>query len=381
MTTVDRILFIDDDPAVRTAFKRSLRNHGFTIDVASGAQQARELVAQHAYAVIATDHRMPMVNGLELVHEIQALQPDATYILVSGECDLDLAREAVNEHGISYVICKPWNTEELSSVLKRSLEAAWERRDQRALQQSMVQASRHLDRQRALLQRALDDAQTHLSETLLAALQMRGHETEGHCRRVAAYALRIAEEMGLKGRVLSSIERGAMLHDVGKIAIPDAILLKEGNLTSEERHVMRTHPQAGAQLLEGFEGLAGARQIVLQHHERWDGTGYPARLAGEHICLGARIFAVADTLDALLSDRPYRKRQDVEIAAEEIKRCSGTHFDPAVVEAFQRVPPAYWLEIQRQFPEPVRDTASEELESELSAAIASMIGGDRKMAA
>lgn len=349
MEHAERILFIDDDAPVRLAFKRSLRGRGLAIDLASGAEEARQLMAANTYGVIATDYRMPKVNGLELVEEMQREQPDATYILVSGECDLDLALQAVNEHHISYVICKPWDTEELATVLKRSLEAYWERAGQRQLQENMVQSSRALEQQKARFAEAVAQAEAALTDALIASLELRGHETENHCRRVAAYALMIAQEMGIRGRMLNSIERGALLHDVGKIGIPDALLLKKGPLTPEEWKVMKTHTQIGAQLLDGFESMAGARQVVAQHHERWDGTGYPASLEGEQICLGARIFAVADTLDALLSERPYRPSYDEAYAVAEIKRCSGTQFDPQVVEAFLRIPSEDIRKVRERF--------------------------------
>ena len=351
--TPDRILFIDDDPPVRNAFRRSLRPHGLVVDLASGADEALAALAATEYAVIATDYRMPKVNGLELVAQMQSVQPDATFVMVSGECDLDLALEAVNEHHIAYVICKPWNIDELVSVLKRSIEQFWERSTQRRLQRSIVSASKDLDLQKLRLAEAMEAAETHLSASLLSTLDLRGHETRAHCKRVAGYARLIAEQMGLQGQIIGTIERGALLHDIGKIGIPDALLLKNGPLTPEEWEVMRTHPTLGARLLDGFDGLAGARAIVEQHHERWDGSGYPRGLAGEQIHIGARIFAVADALDALMSDRPYRAAgADAEVAVAEIKRCAGSQFDPDVVAAFVRVPASSLARVRRDHPDP-----------------------------
>jgi putative nucleotidyltransferase with HDIG domain len=215
----------------------------------------------------------------------------------------------------------------------------------------MVDATRNIEEQKSKLERAVSDAETAFAESLLGAMELRGHETRAHCQRVAAYSLLIAEEMDLRGKVLQTIRYGALLHDVGKIAIPDELLVKPGPLSPDEWQIMRTHAEAGARLLAGFESLNGARVIVAQHHERWDGSGYPLGLAGDHINLGARIFAVADTLDAILSERPYRKPVTVETAVIEIARCSGTQFDPRVVEAFKKIDPSIWSQVRAQFPD------------------------------
>jgi putative nucleotidyltransferase with HDIG domain len=185
---------------------------------------------------------------------------------------------------------------------------------------------------------------------LVSALDARERETQAHSLRVQEYTLRLAQEIGVSEEDLVAIAAGALLHDIGKIGIPDAILLKPGPLTEEEWEVMRRHPQIGGEILKGLTHLEAAWAIVLAHQERWDGTGYPCGLAGAAIPPGARIFAVADTLDAVTSDRPYRKRRTFEFAREEIARCAGTQFDPEVVAAFLKVPLGEWEGIQRRPP-------------------------------
>ncbi|MBI5834641.1 MAG: HD domain-containing protein [Armatimonadetes bacterium] len=192
---------------------------------------------------------------------------------------------------------------------------------------------------------ALDELQSTYDETLKAlssALDLRDNETEGHAQRVTRYAARIAEAMGYSGALLVEIERGALLHDMGKIGIPDGILLKPGRLTEDEWVIMRTHAELGYTMLRNIGFLERSAPIVRHHHERFDGTGYPSALAAEQIPIGARIFAVADTFDAMTSDRPYRKALGYEESCEEILRCAGSQFDPAVVEAFQHVSPDAW---------------------------------------
>ncbi len=181
-----------------------------------------------------------------------------------------------------------------------------------------------------------------------AALDLRDTETAGHSRRVTLYSLEMARAMGCSPDQLKQIARGAYLHDIGKIGVPDSILLKPGKLTAGEAAVMESHVRIGYELVSRIAFLAGAAEIVLTHQERFDGTGYPQGLMGEEIPLGARIFAVADTLDAMTSDRPYRKALPFSVAREEIIRESGRQFDPAVVEAFLAVPEQRWTEIRHQ---------------------------------
>lgn len=185
-------------------------------------------------------------------------------------------------------------------------------------------------------------------EALTAALDARDHETEGHSFRVCAYAVALGREMGVDGQALVDLARGALLHDVGKIGVRDAILTKPGPLTEAEWAEMRRHPELGYRMLAQVAFLQGALPVVLCHQERWDGTGYPAGLKGADIPLGARIFAVADTLDAITSNRPYRPAADFDTAAREILRCSGSQFDPAVVAAFFRIPKPRWQALRAQ---------------------------------
>ncbi|MGE5596203.1 MAG: HD-GYP domain-containing protein [Hyphomicrobiales bacterium] len=188
----------------------------------------------------------------------------------------------------------------------------------------------------------LSRAYTGTLESLVAALDVRDQETRGHSVRVATHSLDIARMLGIKDeQELATIYRGALMHDVGKIGVPDAILLKPARLTDEEWEFMRRHPAMGYKILAQVPYLRPTAKIVLAHHERWDGDGYPRRLKGEEIPLGARIFAICDTYDAIISDRPYRKGQTPDAALEEILRCAGTQFDPKVVEAFEAAFPRW----------------------------------------
>jgi len=197
-------------------------------------------------------------------------------------------------------------------------------------------------------------------EALVSALDFREHETQFHSKRVASYAVRLARELGVKDEELKYIYWGGLLHDIGKIGVSDSILLKPGALTDEEWEEMRRHPEIGYRIIENIDFLGPAKDIVLYHHERWDGKGYPLGLSGENIPFYARIFSVIDALDAITTDRPYRKAQSFTKALQEIKRCSGTQFDPEVVKAFLRIPISEWKKIKQDVLE-VRGELSRQL--------------------
>lgn len=182
-------------------------------------------------------------------------------------------------------------------------------------------------------------------EALVTALHARDVETYDHSERVVSFSLRLAQELSLDPGQTKSLGLGALLHDIGKIRVPDTILRKPGKLTEEEWVRMRNHPLYGQQMLSGFEFLEGASRVVGQHHEKWDGSGYPFGLTGEEIDLNARIFAVADAFDAMISDRIYRAGKTYDAAAAELTREAGKHFDPQVVEAFHRISLQEWEEL------------------------------------
>jgi putative nucleotidyltransferase with HDIG domain len=340
-----RILFVDDDEAVGKSFVRSLRDEPLDIEVASNGEAAMTLAQTHKYAVIAVDFHMPRIDGLRLVDKLISHQPDATYILVSGQIDIDKAIEAVNHHKISFVIRKPWETDELVAMFRRSLDIYRQRLQAHAAHQHLVESTWAWEEERRNLKAAADAGGTRLAAALMQALVVRGHETPAHCRRVAGYSLAMGRQLGLSPHDLDVLERGALLHDIGKVAIPESIFTKHGELTAEEWKIVRTHPDAGANMLEGMGVLLAAQPVVREHHERFDGSGYPRGISGERICLGARIFAVADTLDAISSSRAYHSTRSFEAAAEEIIKHSGTAFDPAIVEVFRRIPLKTWADI------------------------------------
>jgi HD-GYP domain-containing protein (c-di-GMP phosphodiesterase class II) len=241
---------------------------------------------------------------------------------------------------------------EALKVLGRQVMAQLElKRTMRELDRHRMQLEETVEQRTKQLQSALKRVELTYDETLEAlgaALDLRDNETAGHSRRVTRYCLEIAKVLGCGREELKSLERGSYLHDIGKIGIPDSILLKAGRLDAQEREIMDSHVRIGYDIVCRVAFLARPSEIVLTHQERFDGTGYPQGLVGSEIPLGARIFSVADTLDAMTSDRPYRRALPFAEARDEIVRYSGVQFDPDVVQAFLSVPEDTWIRIRAE---------------------------------
>lgn len=323
-----RILIVDDDELVRETFATILGDEGYEVFCAASTAEAEKCLSQAPFDIMLCDIFMPDENGLLLLPKTLAAYPDMPVILISGQGSVEMARSALQQ-GASDFITKPCNRGELPIIVERNLT-------RQAVQRK--NAMRH--------KLALHISNESVLDALLSALNTRDTETEGHSERVTAYTMEMADKMGLSSDALYHIERGALLHDIGKIGIPDRILLKPGKLTPEEWVEMQKHPIIGYGMCSRIPMLKAASQIVLHHHEMWDGNGYPYGLTREEIPLGARIFAVADTLDAMTSDRPYRAALPFATAREEIEQHSGRQFDPEIVAVFLSIPETRWQAIR-----------------------------------
>jgi len=353
------ILVVDDDAAVREVLAEALAECGYRCSTAVDGAEALARLHGDAHELVVSDVDMPRMDGMHLLREVKALRPDTEIIMLTGFSDLETAMRAMRLGACDY-LTKPFNLEQVRITVERALERRRLLLENRAYRETLE--SRVAERTAALsrktgevedLFRRLNESYQTTLEALATALDARDAETLGHSVRVGAYTLAVARRMGVTEPDLTDIYRGALLHDVGKIGVPDAILRKPGKLTAAEWYEMRKHPEIGARMLQGIRFLEGALPIVLCHQERWDGKGYPARLQGEAIPLGARIFAVVDTLDAMTSDRPYRKALPYRRARAEIVQFSGTQFDPAVVETFLTIPESEWEAIRRRVLEEV----------------------------
>ncbi len=333
------ILVVDDEQAVREVLSEGLNDSGYRCDTARDGAEALGKVRANGFELVVSDIDMPEMDGIRLVQEIKKIRPDIEVIMVTGVLDVETAIQSMRL-GASDYLTKPFNLAEVRITVERALEKQRLIRENREYQRNLEARVEERTRELSLSYRTT-------LEALATALDTRDSETMGHSLRVAAYTVEIARRMAVVEPELTDIYRGALLHDVGKIGIPDAILRKPGKLTPEEWIEMRRHPEIGYRILQGINFLEGARQIVLSHQERYDGTGYPRALKGKAIPLGARIFSVVDTLDAMTSDRCYRKALDYKDAREEILKYRGTQFDPDVVDVFLTISREEWQSIQQ----------------------------------
>lgn len=342
-----RILVVDDEAPVRTMLATALERQGYTVEQASGGREALEALEMNTFNLVLTDIVMNDVNGIALLERIHSLQPNLPVVMVTAVHDISIAIDSMRRGAYDYLL-KPFERDQLIATVQRALTHRQALEETQSYHQSLEEMVRA---RTEMLRHAMADLEHSYDVTLEAlgdALDLKDSETEGHSKRVTAYAIALARAMGLPPEEIKIIARGAFLHDIGKMAIPDEILRKPGRLTPEEQDLMREHCTRGYQMLRKIPFLSGAAEIVFCHQEHYDGNGYPNGLRGREIPIGARIFAVADTLDAITSDRPYRKASGFDTAREEILRCSGTQFDPGVVEVFLKIPNELWQELRSE---------------------------------
>ncbi|MGH9395129.1 MAG: HD domain-containing phosphohydrolase [Terriglobales bacterium] len=342
-----RLLVVDDEPMIRDLLCSYLSDHGFACEASGSVDEALRCLAHSSIDLVISDLHMPGRTGLELLEAMGQRHPRIGFLMATAAPDTQSAVRAMRNGAADFLV-KPLD---LKQVLARVRETLARQR------QSAEAETRRLDMERLLAERtqqlgyALRQVQQASAETLHAlgmALDVRARDVAGHSLRVSRYGVALATRLGYNRDELARIEFASYLHDIGKLGIPDAILNKPAALTEEEAEVMRSHVQIGFDLVTQVHSLAAAADLVLAHQEHFDGSGYPRGLAGEAIPRDARIFAVADALDAMTSDRPYRKAMGWTEARNEIVRQSGRQFDPQVVEAFLAIPMERWLELQSQ---------------------------------
>lgn len=344
----ERILVVDDEEAIREIVCSMLNNAGYqTRQASSGVKALEVLNSSPEFELMLSDLMMAEMDGIGLLERCQEQFADMPVIMVTAVHDISVALAALRNGAYDYLL-KPFERDQLLAMVKRALEHRKLRMENRAYQSNLESLVAARTEQ---LRQAMTDLERSYDITLEAlgdALDLKDAETEGHSKRVTAFTIATARAMGLSGERIRVIARGAFLHDIGKMAIPDAILRKPGALTHEEKLIMQEHCYRGYQMLRKIPFLSEAADIVYSHQEKFDGTGYPRNLKGDQIPLGARIFALADTLDAITSDRPYRAAQSVKVAKEEIGKHAGTQFDPEVVKVFLSMPDTIWEDLRRQ---------------------------------
>ncbi|MBL8936288.1 MAG: HD domain-containing protein [Archangium sp.] len=342
---MERFLVVDDDPSITEVLRRVLESMGHPVTVHNDPLDAAQ---ETDFDLVLTDFMMPNLNGVELLGVLRAKRPDAVRLLITAANDFKVAIEAVNRGEVFRIIGKPWQLHDLRFGLQQAVDYYRLVQENRRLTKELAQRNEGLATLNAVLEQQVVERTNGLLEGMIRALDYRDTETQWHSWRVAKFTRRIAEAAGLAGDMLMHIEQGALLHDIGKIGVRDNILLKPGPLSPEEWVEMRKHPEMGYRMLANIPYLQDAAQIVYQHQERFDGRGYPRALKGEEIVIGARIFCIADTFDAITSDRPYRKGSTAAVAFSEIGRLGGTQLDPHLVQVFLGIAPTEWERIRAE---------------------------------
>jgi len=341
-----RLLIVDDEPEVRGVL-HDLLSGTYQCAEASSAEEALSQLREHVFDLVISDITMNGMSGLEMIPHVKTVSPDTVIVMISGMQTIESAINALRLGAFDYLM-KPFDLRQAEAAVSRALEyhelVVAKKRYETRLEELVEQRTAELDQ--AL--DSLEQAYRTTLQALTAALETRDDETHGHSERVVTFSLRLGREYGLSAPSMKALEFGSLLHDIGKIGVPDAILRKPAKLTEEEWVRMREHPVHGQQILRGIKFLEGAAKVVAQHHEKWDGSGYPLGLKAEDIDICARIFSVADAFDAITSDRVYRQGRPYEVAAQELDEWAGRQFDPKVVEAFHRVPQEDWDELRRR---------------------------------
>lgn len=359
-----RLLVVDDELAHQRVLTAMLEQNGIACKAVSSAQEALDFLQKEPIEAVVADLNMPRVSGMDLLAEIRVRYPHLVFLMATGIEDVRVGVQAMRQGADDYLI-KPL---QMDAVLMSLERAFYKKSIERELESYRQNLEAMVCERTVQLQNAVRDIEQSYADTLDAlgaAIDLRDGQTSGHSRRVALCSINILSHLQGTPAQLKTLMMGAFLHDVGKLAIPDAILLKPDVLTDKERRTMERHVQIGYDLVKRIPFLAEAAEIILTHHERWDGKGYPRGLKGNEIPLNARIFAVADALDAMTSDRPYRLASSLKDAQNEIKRLAGTQFDSQVVGVFLSIPDETW--------EGIRERASA---IQMGAALADVSVGD-----
>ncbi|HXN95008.1 MAG TPA: HD domain-containing phosphohydrolase [Candidatus Acidoferrales bacterium] len=344
-----RVLIVDDEASVRKVMAAVLTQVGVSCETAASAEEALRVLETREMDAVISDLQMPGMSGMDLLAKVRQSYPQTVFLMVTGVDDTRVAIQAMRQGADDYIV-KPQQVD-ANIVLASLTRALHVKRLEREVENYRHHLEEIVAEQTQQLREALrqiERSYDHTLEVLGAAIDLRDSPTAGHSRRVFLYSIEIAKAMGGLENQMRNIAMGAWLHDIGKLAISDAILLKPGPLTDEEREIMQRHVQIGYDLVKGIPFLADAAEIIFAHHERCDGSGYPRGLKTEEIPVGARIFAVADTFDAMTSDRPYRRALPFETSREVIERGAGKHYDSQVARVFLSIPGETWEVIRRE---------------------------------
>ena len=309
---MNSVLFVDDEPSILRSMERTFRDADLSILTADSGEQALEILGQEKIAVVVSDNRMPGMNGIDLLTRVRTISPDTVRIMMTAFGDLQTAIAAINTSEVFRFVTKPWNNDNLIAVVNEGLTRY---RVVRELQQG--DESRYL--------------------AIAQAIELKDPYTRGHCDRVANYAVSLSEALGLPEAFIREIRFGSWLHDCGKIGVPEAILNYGGRLPVDQFELVKQHPLWGSEVARQARMSGTIVNIILHHHEHYDGSGYPAGLKGDHIPMEARIVSIADVFDALSTDRPYRTAYEGLHVLSVMQESTGSFFDPHLMEIFMPI--------------------------------------------
>ena len=307
------VLFVDDEQAIRSAIDRMyLERDDVRCLFAASGQEGLDILEREEVWVVVSDYQMPGMRGIEFLSRVKGVSPDTVRIMMTAFADLSIAIDAINKSEAYRFVTKPWNNQELMDVIDEAL-----------MRYQLVQS--------------LGSADETVFLSLAQTVELKDPYTKGHCDRVAYYAVRLAQAVGLNDNAINDIKHGSWLHDCGKIGVPEGILNYPGRLSENDMETVMQHPRWGSEVARQARMSDTVINIILHHHERFDGKGYPAGLKGERIPIEARIVALADVFDALYTDRPYRKAFDFDQTIEIMLEMTNTHFDPRIMQLFMPI--------------------------------------------
>ncbi len=323
------LLVVDDEEFIRSIIRERLEIEGFSVDEAENGKQALGKLDTTSYSILLTDIRMPEMDGIALIQETSRKSPDTARIVMTAYADLETAVAALKNGALDYIL-KPFSFDVLLITIQNALR-------KREIEKKLHDYQLNLEKKVKEQTEIINTVYVRSIQSLIKALEAKDLYTRGHSQRVTMYSVSIGSRMGFSSAFLENLRRAAILHDLGKIGVKESILNKPGRLDENETSEVKRHPEIAMQILHPIPFFRSLLPVILHHHERVDGLGYPGRLSGNGIPIESRILSVADAYDAMTSDRAYRAALPEEEAMAEIHRCSGTQFDPVIVSVFRSV--------------------------------------------
>jgi len=330
MDVRERILVIDDELAPRESIRMVLKDH-YNVMTAEGAHEGLELMGENPFDLVVMDIRMPRMDGITALQEIKKRYSDTEVILLTAYASLDTARDAIRCGAFDYLI-KPFDKDDILLVIKKGLEKRRANKDLKMEREILLDRASYLENQ---VSEARNNLLTYYESTvqaLILTIDAKDHYTYRHSGRVAKLSSTLAEAMGVAPETVREIQHAASIHDIGKVGIVESILNKKGHLTGDEYEEIKKHPSIGVRIVQSIPFLEEAIPVIQYHHERYDGNGYPHGVKGEDIPTSARIVAVADAIDAMMRDRPYRSALSTDRVIQELRDNSGTQFDSSIID-------------------------------------------------